>query len=304
MALIVLGTTSFLLAARLPRYQCAVVRPAVALEVAAPGAPSSGEPFVVQTWNVFGLPWPAGHEVSRRCIAAAAAIVASGTDVIALQEVWDDDSRIPLLATGHHAAWCTSSQGLMGQNGLLTLSRHPVLAADNHCFHAAAGIESLIGKGALRTVLALPGGSTLTVWNVHLQSGAEASAVRSSQIRQLASWIAASGDRNRLVLGDFNCGPGDAEWSQLCTVFAALGLLPRSGHEPTYDPGCNALAAAGPAVSIDHVFVEAAVADCTPPARCLCPRDDDGAVLSDHFALAVRLPGPSVRSPTSAMLAR
>lgn len=299
-----LGTTGFLLAARLPRYQCAIVRPAVALGVEALRPPGEGEPFVVQTWNVFGLPWPAGHEVPRRCIAAGAAIAASGIDVIALQEVWDDDSRLPLLATGHHAAWCRSSQGLLGQNGLLTLSRHPVLAAENHCFHAAAGIESLIGKGALRTVLAVPGGATLTVWNVHLQSGAEDAAVRRAQISQLAAWIAAAGDRNRLVLGDFNCGPGDAEWSLLCTEFAALGLLPRSGHEPTYDPGCNVLAASGPAVSIDHVFVEAAVADFTPPARCLCPRDDYGAVLSDHFALAVQLPGPSVRSQAAALLVR
>lgn len=251
-------------------------------------------PFVVQTWNVFGLPWPVGHEVPRRCAAAAAAIAAMDADVIALQEVWDDDSRLPLLATGHHAAWCRSPQGLMGQNGLLTLSRHPVLSAENLCFHAASGIEALIGKGALRTRLALPGGCTLTVWNVHMQSGTDNARVRRAQIVQLAAWIGAESDGQRLVLGDFNCGPGDAEWSLLCAEFAALGLLPRSGHEPTYHPGCNPLAAPGPPESIDHVFVDAAIANATPPARCSCPRGDDGAVLSDHFVVALQLPLASV----------
>jgi endonuclease/exonuclease/phosphatase family metal-dependent hydrolase len=291
LALTAIGAAIWSLLVRLPRHQAVVIRAGSGC-IAVPSV-AALPARVLQTWNVFGLPWPVGQEVSRRCSAAATVIGAAAADVVALQEVWDEESRDPLLATGYHAVWCRSPQGLLGQNGLLTLSRHPVLAAESRCFDAASGIESLIGKGALCTRLALPDGDALTVWNVHLQSGVDGIDVRRSQITQLTAWIRGAEGDLRVVLGDFNCGPGDDEWSLLCTELAAIGLVPRSGHEPTWDPSCNPLAAAEPPASIDHVFVEHRLAAATPPARRLCSRDIDGGEISDHFAVSVQLPVPA-----------
>lgn len=281
-----LSVSLLFVAASMPRIARAAVRPF------ASGAdvPRSRDALVAQTLNVFGLPWPAGHDVGSRCSRTAAAIVEAAPDFVALQEVWDETSREPLLVRGYHAAFCESPQGLLGQNGLMTLSRHAIVCATSHCFCSASGLESWVSKGALRTVVSLPDASRLAIWNVHLQSGSDGGAVRGEQIRELAGWIRHAPERCRIVLGDFNCSPGDAEWHDLELEFDALGLALRSGGRPTYDHRHNPLAVVEPPAAIDHVFVDAAVHAHAAPAHRIHDRPRDGVFLSDHFGLEVRLP--------------
>lgn len=272
-----------LLAAQLPRHQRAIVRKA-GTRVTQPATAG-----VLQTFNVFGLPWPIGEQVTLRCDLVARALARTGPEVVALQEVWDEQARTPLLQLdGYHASWCDSPEGLFGQNGLMTLSRHPVLTATCRCFAAASGVEAFIGKGALRTIVARDDGSQLDVWNVHLQSGAEAGEVRRRQITELVDWVRGSVVPDRVVLGDFNCGPGDAEWDLLVRGLAALDLVPCACDLNTYDNTQNPLAADEPPSTLDHVFVTAAGAGALR-ARRIHDQPEQGTFLSDHFGLEVRL---------------
>lgn len=285
-----LSAASVLVMASLPRFARATVLPAPAAGSARP----LQRALVAQTLNVFGLPWPVGRDVAQRSARIAVAIVGTAPDFVALQEVWDDVARTPLLAAlrddGYHAAFCESPQGLLGQSGLLTLSRHPIVHAAAFCFTGASGIEALTGKGALCTVVALPDGSRLAIWNVHLQSGSDGDAVRGEQIRELAGWIRSAPERCRVVLGDFNCAPGDREWNDLELELGSLGLVRRSGDEPTYDHRHNPLAACEPPAAIDHVFVDASLHAGAAPARRFHDAPRDGVFVSDHFGLEVRLP--------------
>ncbi len=285
-----LSVSLVFVATSMPRFVRAAVRPLAGAHVPHARQSLTAQSLVAQTLNVFGLPWPAGHEVASRCLRTAAAIAESAPDFVALQEVWDETSREPLLVRGYHAAFSESPQGLLGQNGLLTLSRHAIAGADSYCFRSATGLEAWVGKGALCTVVTLPDGARLAIWNVHLQSGRDGGAVRGEQIRELAGWIRNAPERCRIVLGDFNCSPGDAEWNDLELEFEALGLARRSGEQATYDHRRNPLAAIEPPAAIDHVFVDAQVHAAAAPARAIHDRPRDGVFLSDHFGLEVRLP--------------
>lgn len=101
------------------------------------------------------------------------------------------------------------------------MSRLPIVATSNHRFRQSAGVEALVGKGALCVVVQSAAGGQVAVWNVHLQSGLEAGAVRREQIRELAAWIHEVPTAGCIVLGDFNCGPGAAEWEALVQAFDA-----------------------------------------------------------------------------------
>lgn len=246
-------------------------------------------PFVLQTLNVFGLPWFAGTDVEKRCTLIADSIIAQEPDFVALQEVWDERSREPLLVSGYEAAYCDPARGLLEQNGLLTLSRLPILETSVHRFSDSSGLESWISKGALRTMVRAPNGDRLAIWNVHLQSGVDEGSVRRGQILELASWIESAHDECSVVAGDLNCSEGDPEWALLVQVFGARGLVPRSGRIPTYDHGENPLAAIEPPATIDHVFVNARRWGGSLIARRIHDHPVEGVWLSDHFGLEVTL---------------
>jgi endonuclease/exonuclease/phosphatase family metal-dependent hydrolase len=169
------------------------------------------------------------------------------------------------------------------------LSRHPVVAVSTHQFVGCEGLESMVGKGALRTVLALPGGQRLAVWNVHLQSGT-AGEVRLRQLDELCGWIAAAGDEARLVVGDFNCGPGSGEWPTFVHKLGAVGVELASAGQCTYDCSLNPCAANEPAAAIDHVFVDRAVPAGPAASWRIHDQPTEGTFLSDHFGVAVRVP--------------
>lgn len=252
--------------------------------------PQPGE-IVLHTLNVFGLPWPAGVDVTRRCAATADWLRTELPHVVALQEVWDEVARQPLLIEGYHASWWESDRGLLDQGGLLTLTRWPIVATSARTFSSSSGIEAMVAKGALRTRVQIDRETQWDVWNVHLQSGIDAGLVRGGQILELVEWVAAESGAQPIVMGDFNCGPGCAEWDALVAAFAAIGLEPRACPEPTYDAVSNPLATPEPPSAIDHVFVGRQLAGAMSPAQRRHDRPRDGVFLSDHYGVEVRWRG-------------
>lgn len=249
------------------------------------------EPLRLATLNVFGLPWPLAPDAEARCRRIAATIGEAGVDVLALQEVWSSELQAAFAVAGYHRV-CDEDASLIGGCGLLTLSRHPVRGAELRHFAAEGGIERVVQKGVLRTVLALPGGD-LDVWNLHLQSGLADAEVRTAQIDELLAWL--GGDAAvpfAAVVGDFNCAPGDAEFERLSAGLRTLGFEHAPCGAPTYDASSNPLATPEPPAEIDHLFVRWPARDDAVPRRARRVHDTPGPLgfVSDHYGVELELP--------------
>lgn len=243
------------------------------------------------TLNVFGLPWPLAPDAAVRCRRIAATLGDAGVDVLALQEVWSSELQAAFAVAGYHRV-CDEGAGLIGGCGLLTLSRHPVRGAELRHFAGGGGIERMVQKGVLRTVLALPGGD-LDVWNLHLQSGVADADVRAAQIDELLGWLGADGVVPfAAVVGDCNCAPGDAEFERLAAGLRALGFEHAPCGAPTYDATSNPLATPEPPAEIDHVFVRWPARPDAAPLRARRVHDTPSphGFVSDHYGVELELP--------------
>lgn len=163
----------------------------------------------VLTLNAAGIPLALGL-LGPRIESLAALVRERAPDVAAFQEVWleRDARRLRELAGLPYAARA-SGPGLVG-NGLLVLSRYPVVSARFVAFRARpawVSPESLSRKGALLVRLKTPWGER-TVLDVHLATDygrARARTTRREQLLEVAALAAAEGAH--AVLGDFNEEP-------------------------------------------------------------------------------------------------
>lgn len=251
-------------------------------------APPARSSLQLQTLNVFGLPWPLSPDVAPRCRRIAGEIANSAVDVVVLQEAWGAEAATPFALPFHHRAFGSGSPGLVGSNGLLTLSRHPIRGAEARTFSASQSFDAVVHKGVLITTIVLPDGD-LEVWNLHMQSGVGRTATRLLQIRELLDWLADSRAARAAVAGDFNCGPGEPDFAVLLEGMRALGFHHASCGRPTYDATENALAVPEAPKEIDHVFVRGLGEPLA--ARRVFDQRIDGMLPSDHYGVEVTL-GP------------
>jgi endonuclease/exonuclease/phosphatase family metal-dependent hydrolase len=176
-------------------------------------------------------------------------------DLVLLQEVWTKQARTSVPSgRAWSSAWSSGQGNFFKENGLLTISRHPILGGEFHPFRAAAFPDSLVKKGALKVTIEIGDGLRLNIWNVHLQAG-PTEAVRSRQVEELVRWVqeAHDGQIADLVGGDFNCTP---ESRQYQTLLQQIGPSVQAiSGEPgftTYD-GLSSRPDAGQ--TLDHVFI-------------------------------------------------
>jgi endonuclease/exonuclease/phosphatase family metal-dependent hydrolase len=214
----------------------------------------------VTTFNVWGLPSWLNGASSDRYGKIAQDLEQLGSDVVLLQEVWTRRSFDVLSgqARGPARTWWTADArrkgGLLGQNGLLTLSRYPIKGAWFRPFSASRLPDSLANKGALEVTIELRPGQRVTIWNVHLQDEASGP-VRSRQVAELVSWIekAQDGQMADIVGGDFNFTPESSEFRRFAAVFGpSVHQLGKEVALPTWDglkPG------PGAGQVLDHIFV-------------------------------------------------
>lgn len=262
----------------------------------------------VLTFNVWGLPvWINGASPARHD-RIAEELEHLGCDVVLLQEVWTRRSYRALGRANDRrkGEWWTAAarheRGFLGQNGLLTLSRYPIISAKFHPFTTARLPDSLMCKGALRVTLALGPERFVNVWNTHLQEGSPR--VRSRQLEELLGWIEASdqGQLADIVGGDFNLVPGTEEFVRLQSG-VGLSVLELAGMAPL--PTWDGLGRApGRSKAIDHIFVglRQPQGEVAVQAR----RQFGGAVpadrLSDHLGLEALLTFRGLESSSSAAL--
>lgn len=278
----------------------------VRIEPADTTPPGSVTSVTVATFNVWGLPSWVNRASSARYPKIARRLAQMGTDVVLLQEVWTRRSFEELSGLRHGPAreWWTASARhpgtFLGQNGLLTLSKYPIVGASVRHFSSASLPDSLMHKGALKVTVRLNSGERVNVWNVHLQDGG-AGRVRARQVRELVDWVRKTDDGQiaDIVSGDFTSTPESAEFRLLeAGIGPDVHQLAGNAPFPTWD-GLKKAPEGGEA--LDHLFI-----------RTRLPREEVQAVpwrifaasrlkerLSDHLGLEATVrfgvgPGPGV----------
>jgi endonuclease/exonuclease/phosphatase family metal-dependent hydrolase len=231
--------------------------------------------------NVWGLPWPVSSIPDARMRMIASDLPTLELDAAAFQEVWTPGAREILLEGGRRAGLVHSwhRDGLLGNSGLLVLSRWPILQTRFTRF-ALGGLPQRLhhadyygGKGFAQCRLEVPGGE-FELFATHLQAGYgrvgyadEYLGHRVAQMIELALGVATT-DRPLAVLGDLNSRPRRDEMSVLLgatgliDVAVAIGrdvptLLPYSPYGPDEEPLGKridyTLARAGKAVGVRPV---------------------------------------------------
>ncbi|KAK6588069.1 sphingomyelinase C precursor [Cryptosporidium xiaoi] len=177
---------------------------------------------------------------AHRLLQIPSALRGINADIIALQEVFDEkhsdyiiESLQPLYPYFARESKQENSRQkglkrwqpislirnqLALHNGLLVLSKYPILAAKFTCFSDVTLIEEwFIGKGMLEVSIEIPGmeSSPLTLFNIHMASGAvnpeseTVESLRNKEIEQLLSACDYAIRRGEIpiIIGDLNAAP-------------------------------------------------------------------------------------------------
>jgi endonuclease/exonuclease/phosphatase family metal-dependent hydrolase len=261
-----------------------------------PGVSSTAKGLTVAIYNVWGLPsWLNGASASRYG-KIAEGLGQLESDVVLLQEVWTQRCFAELYRQSRSpertwwAAYSRRNGTFLGQNGLLTLSRCPILGAEFKRFSDSRLPDALMNKGALKVTIATPTGQRFNVWNVHLQDGEGASRrVRERQTAELVGWIKEADDAQTadIVGGDFNFTPDSSEFRWfVASVGTSIHQLAGSSVFPTWD-GLKP----GRGQTLDHIFVklrQPVEEGCATPC-CLFAASHPKDRLSDHMGVEAAL---------------
>jgi len=260
---------------------------------------------------------PAPH-IKERFAALAPALLSSGADIIALQEVYDLEHRVGLIAAlepayPYRAVWSERSWGRM-HSGLMLFSKFPIALAQPHRFTSLPLDERLgVEKGMLLAEIEAGSFGRLCVANCHHTSGGAlwdpegrfTDGFRSRQYKQLFAALDLALPARRLAMGDFNSGPEVAggSYQELEASGYTDAWVKKNGDrsQPTWDPA-NPLNSAGPhrkfsAQRLDHVLLSPELAASSAVAQARIVFDEPTVevpgrgrfTLSDHYGLFVEL---------------
>ncbi len=271
---------------------CASNRPAPVVVQVPAGAPRRKDPgenlsLRLVTYNIWGLPWCLNGARPSRYAQIAHELERLDPDIILLQEAWTAKARKSAPRDGRWLIARGAGQHLIfQQNGLVTLSRFPIIGGAFYPFSHATFPDALVRKGVLKTTLRLPGGHVLNVWNVHLQDAGQVG-VRRLQIDQLIARVheAEDGQIADLVGGDFNSTPESPLYRELETAFGP-SVQSLGGIRPfvTWD-GLSSKPGAGQ--TLDYIFVRPRVPleelRAVPQVAFFARNRRDR--LSDHFGI-------------------
>jgi endonuclease/exonuclease/phosphatase family metal-dependent hydrolase len=260
---------------------CSVLAAALILAACAPAVvrtdsaiPGQCAGLVVTTYNIHH---GARADDTYDLRAIASVIASEKAAVVGLQEVdagWsarsahDDQPALLKEWTGMNGCYgpnLTNAAG--GRYGNMILSRHPIVECRNQALPTPPGKEQ---RGVMEAVIDVEG-RRLRVINTHLGLSVHE---RKAQTEAVAA-LAGAGDEPRLLLGDFNAGPGAAgELGALYARHADAWEAVGSG------PGFT-MSAADPRARIDFVWSSAALV-----ARCAWVR---ATPASDHLPVTAVL---------------
>ncbi len=165
----------------------------------------------VLTWNIWWRygPW------ERRRPAIEATLAEIDADVIALQEVWSDETTnlaAELAAElGYHHVFASGRDREGFGFGNALLSRWPIARSDSTMLHEN-------GEGRLAVFAEVDGPrGPVPVFSTHLNWKYEHSHIRQRQVADLAGFVDRMGSKTfpPIVCGDFNADPASEELRML-----------------------------------------------------------------------------------------
>ena len=271
---------------------CASYRPAPLMvqhqALAAPtNCPDHGLSLKVVTYNIWGLPsWMTGSRPGRYP-KIARELEQLDPDIVLLQEAWTAKARKAAPANGRwQIARGAGQHTFFQQNGLMTLSKCPIIGGEFYPFPRAASWDRFVNKGILKVTVQLAGGEVLNIWNVHLQEGGPIE-VRRAQVRELVSRVQAAEDGQiaDLIGGDFNCTPKSPLFRELASSLGpSVHQLGNAEPFITWD-GLSAKPGAGR--TLDYIFVRQRAIlrnpQAAPRVAFAAPRLEHR--LSDHLGI-------------------
>ncbi|EZG62259.1 endonuclease/exonuclease/phosphatase domain protein [Gregarina niphandrodes] len=172
-------------------------------------------------FKLLGVSWYKNPPfTNRRLRKIPLALRGCDGDVLCLQEVYDNRHACYITDSlgwvYPYSGRCTSGGVLALHNGLLTLSKFPVLDSAFYPFHRITLAESVFGsKGILACTIAVPNLGTLRVLNVHMVSGTvdpESRSLDDIRLQEMIQIVALAQQASLLghiplIVGDFNAGP-------------------------------------------------------------------------------------------------
>ncbi len=244
--------------------------------------------------------------------------MASGADIIALQEVYAPTQQAQLAKLLHdaypHCAYSPTRCLRPFGAALMIFSKYPLVATRHILFDQVPFDEQIcVDKGMIIASVDIPQLGALTIANTHHTSGGAlwnpegglAKRVRSRQYEQLFGVLDAHGGVNRLALGDFNAGP-EATYDNYAELIAgkyadAWTMKNGDASRPTWDVK-NILNAHGPhqrtsSQRLDHILPHQELLRRVSISRAqlmfsepVVPLADGRKVtVSDHYGVMVEL---------------
>ncbi len=211
-------------------------------------------------------------------------------DLVGLQEVvyvMQQDRLIGAAGEGRYGV--ARSWAGRPEYGNSLLVRAPLVAADTE------RLDLGLSRSALRSIVALPQGSSVLVVVTHLHHLTPDERQRDEQAASILSWLdgAPVADAT-IVMGDFNADPAEPAPSRLREAGFRSAYEDANGSEPTvtWPSGLQAPAmdTDGPPECLDYIWVRGAVR--VESARLVFDRPDpeDPTIYpSDHLGIAARL---------------
>ena len=243
--------------------------------VTASACPRSVErvPLRVVTINIKSGFGPGGFDLQR----IARSIEQWRADVVLLQEVDRFRRRSRYLDMPQELGRLTGMESAFGLNvdggrrglyGLATLSRYPIVLRSNAHLPNLPGLQQ---RGLLRTDLDVDG-TTVSVFNTHLQNGPDVTSLRVRQLAAIRPLVRAT-EHPAIFGGDLNSGPTSPMLRLAGTFARDVWLDVGTGRGRTAPAG-------SPRHRIDYLMY-------TAPLQ-VARADVLGPVISDHRAVAAR----------------
>jgi endonuclease/exonuclease/phosphatase family metal-dependent hydrolase len=240
----------------------------------------------VATLNILNLAdrWP------ERLPLLLADMASLQPDLLGLQEVvyvMQQDRLIGAAGEGRYGA----VRGWAGrpEYGNSLLVKEPLIATD------IDRLDLGLGRSAHRTVVALPGGSSVLAAVTHLHHTVDGAAQRDEQAAALLGWLDdAPPTEATIAMGDFNADPAEPAYARMRAAGFTSAYAAANGAEPavTWPSGLQAPAmdTDGDPDCLDYIWLRGAVR--AVDARLVFDRPDplDATVYpSDHLGISAHL---------------
>ena len=216
--------------------------------------------FRILSYNTYLLPRLFGNTVIKRSALIAEYLYNSNSDIITLQEVFDKKAlRIILnklsIKYPYYIKPIKKDSNLFKiSNGLLILSRYPILSYDSYRYKNICGSDAFAEKGIIKINVRI-NNLIISIYDTHLNSGYDTkfNKIREKEYDEIKNFIKNDSDIN-ILCGDFNTYKSDTIAYKY--MIDNLDLKDYDFNHNTYSKNENSLAKDNENDIIDYIFTQ------------------------------------------------